>query len=474
MSMQAKSDAAHETSPASGGIAPAGFAKAGQADGGATDVEIKRPPKEQRIYRLTGTPGQGLIGATLGFFIGFAAVALFGPTASKFNEVMKLSPVMIGFLVAMPSLSGSLLRIPFSAWVDITGGRKPFLVLLGLACVGMLALTMVVWLAYPTRLSTAMYPLLLVLGLLCGAGIATFSVGISQVSYWFPRARQGSALGVYAGVGNLAPGIFSFLLPLALGTLGLSGSYLAWSVFLIAGTLLYFLLGRNSWYFQLRAQGYAPDEAREVAQAHGQEAFPAGNVMESLQRSARIWKTWCLVAIYFTTFGGFMGLTSWLPTYWKNFFAADVVLAGSLAGLFSILASLSRVAGGSLSDRLGGENTVLLALGTALVGAVAISASHSPGLSIAGEIIMAVGMGVSNAAVFKLVPQYVPNAIGGASGWVGGLGALGGFVFPPLLGAMVTWMGQPGYGDGFVVFCAFFLVSLALSAWLKRAGRRTG
>jgi NNP family nitrate/nitrite transporter-like MFS transporter len=105
---------------------------------------------------------------------------------------------------------------------------------------------------------------------------------------------------------------------------------------------------------------------------------------------------------------------------------------------------------------------------------VAISASHSPGLSIAGEIIMAVGMGVSNAAVFKLVPQYVPNAIGGASGWVGGLGALGGFVFPPLLGAMVIWMGQPGYGDGFVVFCAFFLVSLALSAWLKRAGRRTG
>ena len=74
--------------------------------------------------KVKGTPAQGLAGATLGFFIGFAAVALFGPTAAKFQQVMHLSPMAVGFLVAMPSLSGSLLRIPFSAWVDTTGGRK--------------------------------------------------------------------------------------------------------------------------------------------------------------------------------------------------------------------------------------------------------------------------------------------------------------------------------------------------------------
>lgn len=72
---------------------------------------------------LKGTPAQGLFGATLGFFIGFAAMALFGPTASRFQEVMHLSPLAVGFLVAMPSLSGALVRIPFSAWVDTTGGR---------------------------------------------------------------------------------------------------------------------------------------------------------------------------------------------------------------------------------------------------------------------------------------------------------------------------------------------------------------
>jgi NNP family nitrate/nitrite transporter-like MFS transporter len=81
-------------------------------------------------FHVKGTPKTGLLGTTLGFFFGFAAVSLYGPTAIKFKEAMNLSPALIGLLVAIPSLSGSLLRIPFGAWVDTTGGRKPFLVLL--------------------------------------------------------------------------------------------------------------------------------------------------------------------------------------------------------------------------------------------------------------------------------------------------------------------------------------------------------
>src|SRR5512139_1533289 len=104
------------------------------------------------MEKVKGSPRDGLIGATVGFFIGFAAVALFGPTANKFKSVMDLSPLMVGFLVAVPSLSGSLLRIPFSAWVDTTGGRKPFLVLLSLSVLGMVGLTAVVLLLYPDRL----------------------------------------------------------------------------------------------------------------------------------------------------------------------------------------------------------------------------------------------------------------------------------------------------------------------------------
>jgi len=418
--------------------------------------------------RLKGNPTEGLFGATLGFFIGFAAVSLFGPTAHKFKDVMGLSPVLVGLLVAMPSLSGSLLRIPFSAWVDTTGGRKPFLILLALSIVGMLGLFIVIYVLYPDRLSASLYPLLLLLGLLSGCGIATFSVGISQVSYWFPQARQGWALGTYAGIGNIAPGLFSFLLPLALASWGLAGSYLAWLVFLVVGTGLYYITGRNAWFFQLRDHGVSVEESKREALEHGQELFPAGSLSDSLKISARVWKSWVLVILYFTTFGGFIALTAWLPTYWKSFFAVSAVSAGMLTALFSILTSVIRVAGGSVSDRIGGENTAILSLATLLVGAALMTISHSYGLSVVGEILMALGMGVNNAAVFKLVPQEVPEAVGGAAGWVGGLGAFGGFAIPPVMGAFVRAQGDAGYATGFVTFIGLAILSLVLGYVLKR------
>jgi len=419
------------------------------------------------MYRMKGSPNEGLFGATLGFFIGFAAVSLFGPTARQFKDVMGLSPVLVGLLVAMPSLSGSLLRIPFSAWVDATGGRKPFLVLLALSILGMLGLFLVIALLYPDRLSASLYPLVLLLGLLCGCGIATFSVGISQVSYWFPQARQGWALGTYAGIGNIAPGLFSFLLPIVLSSWGLAGSYLAWLIFLVVGAGLYYIIGRNAWFFQLRDQGVPVEEAKQMAREHGQELFPAGNLLDSLKISARAWKNWVLVILYFTTFGGFIALTAWLPTYWTSFFAVSVVTAGALTALYSILTSVIRVFGGSVSDRIGGENTAILALATLLAGAALMTVSHSHSLSVIGEIVMALGMGVNNAAVFKLVPQEVPKAVGGAAGWVGGLGAFGGFVIPPVMGVFVREQGDIGYAWGFVIFIALAMLSLALAYVLK-------
>jgi NNP family nitrate/nitrite transporter-like MFS transporter len=417
---------------------------------------------------IRGNPKRGLFGATLGFFIGFAAVALFGPTAQKFNEVMSLTPVMVGFLVAMPSLSGSLLRIPFAAWVDITGGRKPFLVLLCVSILGMAGLTWLIFTRYPDGLTAGMYPLLLALGLLCGCGIATFSVGIGQVSYWFPRSRQGSALGAYAGIGNLAPGLFSLLIPLALSGLGLAWSYLIWLVFLAAGAVLYYFTGLNSPYFQLRSQGRSAEQAKKEAAQAGQEMFPSGQIKDSLLLSARLWKTWVLVALYFTTFGGFLALTSWFPTYWKAFFAQEALAAGFLTALFSITASLVRVAGGSVADRFGGETTTFLALAVLLVGALVMSFSHSFGLSVSAALVMAVGIGVGNAAIFKLVPQEVPQAVGGASGWVGGLGAFGGFVFPPLLGIIARSLGSAGYAAGFGLFAVLAVVSLGLVQLLRK------
>jgi NNP family nitrate/nitrite transporter-like MFS transporter len=420
---------------------------------------------------VKGTPRLGLIGATLGFFVGFGAVALFGPTAVRFREAMELSPMAVALLVAMPALSGSLLRIPFSAWVDTTGGRKPFLVLLVVSAIGMAGVWLVVATRYPDNLTPSLYPLLLLLGLLCGCGIATFSVGISQVSYWFPQQRQGTALAIYAGVGNLAPGIFSLLMPIAITTLGLAGAYMAWLIFLVAGIALYAVIGRNAWYFQLRQAGTAPEDAQRKARALGQELFPAGTTIDTLKISARAWQTWGLVAIYFTTFGGFVALTAWLPTYWSSAFGVTVMTAGLLTAMYSLLASSVRIAGGVMADHLreGGYNTSILAVFILLAGALLMSTAREFELAIPGVILLAVGMGICNAAVFKIVPQVVPQAIGGAAGWIGGVGALGGFLIPPAMAFAVSDLGPRGYSIGFVVFVFLALMSLMV-AWVLKYG----
>lgn len=366
---------------------------------------------------LKGNPNRGLTGATLGFFIGFAAVSLYGPTSAVFKEAfVNLNPVLLALLIAAPNLSGSLLRIPFSAWVDTTGGRKPLIVLLLLSIIGMGGLYVV--LAFFSNNLNQYYYLLFALGLLSGCGIATFSVGVSQASYWFPKSKQGVALGIYGGVGNLAPGIFALLIPnLALPLLGLPGSYLAWLIFLIVGTVIYIKIGQNAWYFQLVDKGINKDEAKEIAsKEYGQELFPKGKASETLLISAKSWKTWALVFIYFTTFGGFLALTGWFPNYWMTYFGLNMKVAGLLTALYSILTSLTRIYGGKVADKNGGEITTIVSLGIALVGAICMTFASTMTLAIIGIILLAIGMGVANAAVFKIVPNAVPEAMGGASG----------------------------------------------------------
>lgn len=421
------------------------------------------------MLQVKGSPSQGLNAGTLGFFIGFAAVALFGTTAMRLKETMGLGPLELSVLVAVPALTGSLLRIPFSGWVDTTGGRKPMLTLLSLSIIGMIGITTMILMKYPDGLSRAYYLPFLFFGAMSGCGIATFTVGASQVAYWFPKKNQGRALAVYAGVGNLAPGIFTLVLPLAMVAVGLGGAYVIWLSLLVIGTALYFRFGCNAWYFQFLAQKTPRAEARELAAARGQELFPLDGIKQSLVTSAKVWQTWALVSIYFTTFGGFIALTAWLPTYWMQFHGFSPLSAGTLTAGYSILTSLVRILGGVLSDRLreGGENTGILALLIMLMGALMMTLSQQYQLAIPGIILMAFGMGKCNAAVFKLVPQLIPKAVGGANGWVGGLGALGGFLIPMGLGFSVSDLGMPGYPIAFVIFIFLALFSLAMMWILK-------
>lgn len=426
----------------------------------------------KQLNHLKGTPQMGLIMATFGFFIGFAAVSLYGPVASKLKEILGISGFMLGLLVAAPNLSGSLLRIPFGAWVDKAGGKKPILTLFILSIIGMIGLTILLLLYYPAHLTKEMYWLIVLFGTLVGSGIAIFSPGIAQTSYWYPKEKQGMALGAYAGFGNLAPGLLGIFLPIALNALGLTTSYLIWLGFLILGTAIYWIFTNDAYYFQLIKKGKKREEAQEIAEELGQELIPSGSTLESLKISAKIPSTWGLVLLYFTSFGGFLALTVWFPTYWVKNYHFDLREAGLLMALgFSLLSSLIRVWGGHISDKFGGERIAILSYFVVLIGALVILFSHTFGISLTGEIIIGAGMGIANAAVFKLVPKYVPTATGGAAGWVGGLGAFGGFVVPPILGIFVDHYGDAGYAKGFIVYVILAIISITISYILLRVHR---
>ncbi len=418
-------------------------------------------------YTLKGTPKSGLTSATLAFFIGFAAVTLTTPLVKYLN----LDPVQTGNLLGIAALTGSLFRIPFAAWVESTGGKKPMLVLLGLAIIGMIIFTTLLYTKSAEYLRENLW-ILLSAGALAGCGIATFSVGIGQTSYWFAQEQQGKALGNYAGIGNLAPGIALLLVSnIFLPYLGLKTTYIAWTIFLIVGTIVYAIYAQNAWFFQLKQQGASEEEAISIAKEKGQSLFPKGTVIASLKTSAKVWQTWVLVFVYFLSFGGFLALGGWFRVFFQDYYGISAQVSGTLGAIYLIGASVIRVYGGGFSDRIGGRKAVTVFLVVTAIGSLILALFSSIGMSVVGLILMTLGMGIVNAGVFKLVPAYVPHAIGGAAGWVGGLGALGGYVLPKILSLFRTAgiEKDPGFLQGFYVFFVLSILSLLLVALLKPA-----
>ncbi|ARM75397.1 MFS transporter [Acidianus manzaensis] len=410
--------------------------------------------------KIKGSPKLALITGTLAFFIGFTAVSLFSVTVHKFSSILHLSIEEIGWLIAIPLLTGSLLRIPFGALVEKYGGKKVILTQLIIAFIGMLSIVIILF------LNDVSYLLLLISGAIAGTGISTFSSGIAYVSYWFPQRNQGFALGTFAGIGNTSPGIFTVILPYLL-SFGLTNVYLIWSLIVLFGIIIFFFFGQDVIYFRLRKE--IGDKAINEAKTYGEEIFPSSNASKSIINSAKEPKVWLLTIMYLTSFGGFEALTVWLPTYWQNFLHISIVEAGFLVGiLFSLLTALIRVLGGFLSDRIGGEKVSLISYSIIVLGSIIMITSFKINTSLLGEISLAIGMGIANGAVYKMVPKYASNSVGGASGLVGGLGSVGGIIIPPIMASIVNLYGYDGYAYGFTLFIILGLISILIAEILNK------
>lgn len=419
-------------------------------------------------YGVTGTPRRGLALSTFVFFAGLTTIVFYGAAGPILEDQLALTGILHGLLLSSPHLSKAVLRIPFGAWVDDVGGRKPFLILMASTLVGTGGLVVTLFFTYPEDFDMSLYPLLVFFGLLAGAGGATFSVGTSQTSYWYPSDKQGFALGAFAGIGNIGPGMITFALPVLIGLVGLTGSYAIWLVFMLVATVIYALYAVDPYYFQLRKQGTDPEESRRIADDLGQDIFPSGGAWESLKTSARNRRTWVLVFLYTVSFGGgFTSLSAWFPTYWEQFHELSLATAGLLAGLFIAYGSLIRVPAGSISDRFGGEIVAIVSFAIMALGSAIMTVVTGFWPAIVGMMVLGTGMGIANAAVFELVPKFVPEAVGGASGWISGIGGGGTLVILPLMGYFADAYGEIGYARGFGVFVVLSLLCVGVAIALK-------
>lgn len=212
---------------------------------------------------ISGSAARTLLAATTGFFFGSMSISLFGPTSGQMAQSMNLSPFQVGLLVAIPSLTGSLLRIPFGASVDVNGGRKSLSTLLWISIVGLLGLSLLFSFNYPDGMK-GMYIPILILGCLAGCSIATFSVGVSQVSYWHAKKVQGYALGVFGGLGTTSAGLMAFFLPLILSSLGFIHAYYIITGIMLFGVLFYLALAKNAPFFQYLKQGKSKERVSNL------------------------------------------------------------------------------------------------------------------------------------------------------------------------------------------------------------------
>lgn len=345
---------------------------------------------------------------------------IFSVVGIPVREQLQLNATEFGLLTAMPVLSGSLIRIPLGMWTDRFGGRIVFAILM-LVCVP------AIWLMS----SATAYWQFLVIGLFVGLAGGSFSVGTPYVARWFPRHRQGLAMGIF-GAGNSGAAVNKFLAPVLIGAWG-------WAIVPKVYAVVMLLTVAVFW------MGSADNPSHRVARRKG--GFAAQ------WRALSDLRVWRYSQYYSVVFGGYVGLSLWLVQYCVGEYGLSLPSAALLAACFSLPGGVLRAVGGWLSDRWGAHRVTwwvmcvswLCLLALSWPGQPVQSAHPQPGLNIVLFTVLVFVLGMAwafgKASVFKYISDDFEENIGAVSGVVGLAGGLGGFVFPILFGALLDLTG---------------------------------
>ena len=376
-----------------------------------------------------------LLGAFVYFGLSCTVWVLIGALGNVLAAEFRLSAAEKGLMVALPLLGGAVLRIGMGLLADRVGPRRTALI--GLAATALPLLLGGLWV---TR-----FEQLLVVGLLLGVPGASFAAALPMASRWYPPRYQGLALGI-AGAGNCGTAVATFLGPRLAMTCTWRGVFALASIPVVAAWILIWRVARD-----------APD--RPPVRTLGEYAAPLKT------RDA-----WWFCVLYSVTFGGFVGLTSFLSIFFHDEYGLTAVRAGNLATLCALAGSLIRPLGGYLADHFGGIRVLLLLYaGVAIVmGGMTVlpSLEWAMVLLVAGMTLL----GMGNGAVFQLVPLRYPHAIGVMSGLVGAAGGLGGFLIPSLLGGLKGMTGS--FAGGFLALATAGLTCAGILAAVSPVWQR--
>ena len=367
-----------------------------------------------------------LIGCFLYFDISFMVWVLLGPMAVLIASDLGLDVGQKGLMVAVPTLAGAILRIVNGVLVGQIGPRRTGLIMQAIVILGLLTAWMV---------DITSFTQMLMIGTLLGVAGASFAIALPMVSYWYPPEHQGTALGL-AGAGNSGTVLAALFVPAIALAVGWH-NVLGLATLPLIAVFAYFLIF-----------------AKDSPKCPPPKSF--SNYLDVLKSR----DAWLLMFFYGVSFGGFVGLSSFLPIYFHDQFGLSAITAGYFTAACVFAGSFARPLGGLLADQIGGTRSlsfvylvVIIMLFTVAVRD--FSASTTLGIFIVG--MSALGMG--NGAVFQLVPQRFEKDVGIMTGLVGMTGGIGGFYLAASLGYIKQFTGS--YSTGFMIFAAMAIFAYA-------------
>ncbi len=364
--------------------------------------------------------------STTAFTVCFMVWMMFAVIGIPIKQNLGLNETQFGILVALPVLTGSLIRLPLGMWTDRFGGRIVFFIL-------MLSTVFPIWLI---SRATEFWQFL-VTGLFVGIAGGSFTVGIAYCARWFPKQRQGLAMGIF-GAGNTGAAVNKLVAPSIVVAFG-------WTMVPQVYAVLMLITAIAFWFFT-----YTDEE-----HATGASTVTVREQLMALKDP----KVWRYSQYYSIVFGGYVALSLWMTKYYISEYGFDIRFAALLAAAFSIPGGVLRAVGGWFSDKYGAHTVTWWVLWVGLVclfflsypqtdltvqtvtGAKTIHIGLNATLFTVIMFTMGIAFAIGKASVFKYISDDYPKNIGVISGIVGLAGGMGGFILPIMFGALVDLTG---------------------------------